>query len=77
MDDARQRHGNHTWDLILHYYRCPKCGYILENRDKFDAHFNRLQKELACLRCQHVFTVTKKIKPRFGPLLGHNPEVAD
>lgn len=77
MDDPRQQHGNHTWDLVLHYYRCPKCGYILENRDKFEPYFNRLQKQVTCSRCQHLFIVTQKTKPRFGPLLGHDPEVAD
>ena len=77
MDDPKQRHGNHTWDLILHYYCCPQCGYIQENRDKFDARFNRLEKDLVCPRCQYAFTVTKKTQPTFGPLLGHNPEVDD
>jgi rubredoxin len=75
MDDPRQRHGNHTWDLVVHYYRCPQCGYIAENRDKFEARFNRLEKDLVCLRCQYAFTIAKKTHPAFGPLLGHNPEV--
>lgn len=75
MDDPRQRHGNHTWDIILNYYRCPHCGYILENREKFEVRFHRLEKDLACPRCRHPFTVTKKVKPTFGPLLGHNLEV--
>ncbi len=75
MDDPRQRHGNHTWDLILHYYRCPKCGFIIENRDKFEPRFSQIEKNLTCPRCQQAFTLTKKIQPTFGPLLGHNPEI--
>lgn len=77
MDDPRQRHGNHTWDFVLHYYRCPQCGYIIENRDKFEPRFHRLEKDLNCPRCAHAFTVAKKVQPTFGPLLGHNPEVDD
>lgn len=75
MSHSKQRHGNHTWDSILHYYRCPRCGYVIENRDKFELHFHRLEKNLLCSRCQHSFKITKKSKPAFGPLLGHNPEV--
>lgn len=77
MNDPRQRHGNHTWDLNLHYYSCPKCHYIMENREKFETRFNQLQKDLVCPRCQYGFRVMKKMKPAFGPLLGHDPEVND
>lgn len=70
MSDPRQQHGNHTWDLILHYYRCPKCGYVIENRDKYERRMALLQKEVACPRCEHVFTVTKDTKPTFGPFFG-------
>lgn len=77
MSDPRQRHGNHTWDLNVHYYRCPRCGYIVENRDKFEPLFNSLLKDIVCKRCQYAFRVEKKIGPAFGPLLGHDPEVND
>lgn len=77
MDDPRQQHGTHTWDLNLHYYRCPRCGYVLENRDKFEKSFSQLSKELICLRCQFGFRLTKKPRPTFGPLLGHDPEIND
>lgn len=70
-----QRHGNHTWDVILHYYRCSACGYIIENRDKFETSDEGLQKEMKCPRCQHNFKLKKKKQPTFGPLLGHDPEV--
>lgn len=75
MNHPNQRHGNHTWDIILHYYSCPKCSYIMENRDKFERRFHRLEKEVVCPRCQQIFTLRKKTRPTFGPLLGHNPEV--
>lgn len=77
MGDPRQMHGNHTWDLVLYYHRCPSCGFIMENRDKFEPRFHLLQKDLVCPRCQQAFTITKKQKPTFGPLLGHNPEIAE
>ena len=75
MDHPKQRHGNHTWDLVLNYYRCGKCGYIIENREKFEARYHRLEKEVTCPRCRSMMTVKKKVQPTFGPLLGHDPEV--
>lgn len=72
MDDLRQQHGNHTWDLVIHYYCCPKCQYILENREKFEHRLGTLQKDLICPRCKDKFTITKKRKESFGPLLGNN-----
>lgn len=75
MENPKQRHGHHTWDLVLHYYRCPKCGVIIENRDKFETRFHRLEKNIICVRCQYSFKVAKKRKPTFGPLLGYDPEI--
>lgn len=75
MNHPKQRHGNHTWDLILHYYRCSKCGYIMENHDKFEPYFQRLEKKLICPRCQHAFKIEKNVRPTLGPFFGHNPEV--
>ncbi len=71
MEDPRQQHGNHTWDLVINYHRCPQCGYIIENRDKYEKQLDRLQKSLACPHCHQTFTVIKKTRPSFGPLLGH------
>lgn len=65
--------GSHTWDLHLQYHRCPKCGYILESRSDFENRFGKYIKELICNRCQHHFTLTKEVKPTFGPLTG-NPQ---
>jgi len=72
MDDPRQQHGNHTWDLVITYHRCPKCGYIIENRDKYENQLGQLQKSLVCPLCHENFTVIKKTRPSFGPLLGHH-----
>lgn len=77
MNDPRQRHGNHTWDMVLHYYQCPQCGYINESRHKFVIRDNALQKDLTCARCRNHFQVTKKMRRTFGPLLGHNLEIDD
>ena len=60
MNDLRQRKGNHTWDIIIHYERCPLCGYIIENREKFECYGSILEKDFTCPRCQQKFTVTKK-----------------
>jgi rubredoxin len=69
VTDPRQKHGNHTWEFLLHYYRCPKCGYVIEDRNKYERRMRLLQKEVYCNRCQYEFTVTKKKMPTFGPLL--------
>jgi hypothetical protein len=63
--------------MNLHYYRCPRCGYIVENRDKFERRFARLHKDVACGRCSYAFRVEKRRPASFGPLLGHDPEVND
>lgn len=62
--------GLHTWDLILQYHRCPKCGYVIESRNDFTFHKNRGVKEVTCSRCNHAFELTKERKSTFGPLLG-------
>lgn len=77
MKDPRQMHGNHTWDLVLHYHECPFCGFILESRDKFEKRFHHIIKDLTCSRCSHPFRVEKKIESHLGPLLGHNPEIME
>lgn len=62
--------GTHTWDLILHYHRCPSCGFINESRQDFQPRSNEWIKELKCERCHQVFTVTKPKRRTFGPLFG-------
>lgn len=71
MDDLRQQHGTHTWDLVIDYYHCPNCGYILEDRQKFEYRLGLYQKDLNCPRCHRMFTVTRRRRHTFGPLLGH------
>ncbi len=53
----------HTFDIVIHYYSCPKCGYIGENRKNFIYRFGVLQKELECERCRHQFIITQLIYP--------------
>lgn len=62
--------GIHTWDLIVHYHRCPKCGYIIESRKDYLYYQGEYQKQLECGRCHESFSVIKKSKPSFGPLIG-------
>lgn len=62
--------GPHTWDLILQYHRCPKCGNIIESREDFHRRLSAWVKDVRCERCRHVFELTKARKPSFGPLIG-------
>lgn len=66
----------HTWDIVIHYHRCPGCGYIIESRENYIYRMGKYQKDVVCNRCQRRFSVTKPVRPRFGPLLGtpHPPE---
>lgn len=77
MEDLRQRHGNHTWDIVLDYHLCPQCGYIIENRQKYTLSSGSYQRNLVCERCKHNFTVTKHKPKTFGPFLGSNPIFED
>ena len=75
MNHPKQRHGNHTWDMVLYYYRCDKCDYVFESRDKFEHRFKVEVKELNCPRCHARREITRIKKATFGPLLGHDQEV--
>lgn len=46
-----QMHGDHTWEIIIEYLRCPHCGLIIENRD--------LNKTVECPRCKNHFTLSE------------------
>lgn len=62
--------GTHTWDLVQHYHRCPKCGFIIESREDFQYNLGVWSKNLQCDRCNQRFTLTKNRTPTFGPLIG-------
>jgi rubredoxin len=62
--------GAHTWDLYLHYHRCPFCGLILESREDFHYILGQYKKDLECPRCKHSFTLVKNVQPALGPLIG-------
>lgn len=69
--------GEHTWDLVLQYHRCPVCGFIIESREDYQYRMGGVyQKDLECPRCKHRFTLTKPRKPTFGPLIG-DPQPAE
>ena len=70
MTDPRQQKGNHTWDIITQYHKCPKCGSILESRFDYEYRLGKYEKDLICDQCGHHFTLIKKTKPAFGPLWG-------
>lgn len=62
--------GEHTWDIITQYHRCPKCGNIIESREDFHNRLGKLVKEITCDRCGNHFLLTKQRRPSFGPLIG-------
>ena len=62
--------GTHTWDLILHYHRCPTCGYIIESREDYQYRMGQYRKRLECGRCHHRFILIKKGHMTLGPLIG-------
>ena len=66
----------HTWDMNLQYHRCPKCGFINENRDGWNYRLSKYEKELECSKCHEHFVEIKKTMPRFGPLIG-DPQKAE
>lgn len=54
--------GEHTWDLIYNYHRCPECGKIIESRVDYHYQLGKYQKEVVCDRCSHTFVVVKERK---------------
>lgn len=64
------QNGTHTWNLNLHYQRCPSCNYIFENRQAFENRLGTYQKDLECPRCHHQFTITKNVHIQPGPFIG-------
>lgn len=62
--------GEHTWDVIVHYHCCPRCGFVMENREDYEYRFGKYEKDLECERCHHQFTESKKVRPGFGPVFG-------
>jgi len=62
-----KQRGDHTWDLVVAYHKCPVCGFIFENRDEYMYRLGSYIKECQCPRCSHSFTLKKCVKPRFGP----------
>lgn len=66
----------HSWPLIVHYHRCPKCGFVLESRTDYELFLGEYRKHLVCDRCEHDFIATKKYPATFGPLLG-DPRTRD
>lgn len=70
------QNGIHTWDIVVDYQRCPKCGFINESRNKYSSSKEKLFKEVNCGRCHECFIVSKDKAKRFGPLFG-NPTPAD
>ncbi len=69
--------GTHTWDLIIQYHKCPKCGYIIESRKDFYYRLGKWVKDVSCERCGHQFLLERKTDLTFGPLIGspQPPEV--
>jgi uncharacterized paraquat-inducible protein A len=54
--------GSHTWDLNYHCYLCPKCGFIIEDRQGDHT------KEMICGRCNHQFAFEKSSNKSWLPI---------
>ncbi len=65
--------GEHTWDIVIQYHRCPECGWIIESREGYAYVLGQYQKQVDCDRCHHRFTMILPLQPSFGPLIG-NPQ---
>ena len=62
--------GEHTWDLIITYHRCPKCGFILEDRHIYEYRNGGYYKDLECPRCHQKWEAKKPGRLTIGPFLG-------
>jgi len=62
--------GLHTWDMVWHYHRCPKCGKIIESREEYQYRMGKYMKDIVCPYCQHAFALEKFVRPRPAPLFG-------
>ncbi|CCB85241.1 MULTISPECIES: hypothetical protein [Parachlamydia] len=67
--------GEHTWDLVVRYHQCPKCGAIIENREDFKYRLGHYEKDLECPRCHHAFTLVKNVSLKMGPFIGEGGAV--
>ncbi len=63
-----RRKGSHSWDMHVHYHRCPECGAVFESRDDYEYRMGKYQKDLECTRCGATFSTTKHHKQKFGPI---------
>lgn len=62
--------GTHTWDIVIHYHRCPSCRAIQESREDYRYQLGKYIKDLECPKCKHHYTVVKRTKPTFVPFFG-------
>jgi uncharacterized C2H2 Zn-finger protein len=63
--------GEHTWEITRHYYKCPKCAWIITDRKTYQYRTGgQYFKELTCPRCSHEYTVFKVHRPSVGTLSG-------
>lgn len=60
----------HTWEIVIHYHRCPHCGAIVESRKGYRYRLGQYQKRITCDRCGQKTTLTREGTPTFGPLIG-------
>lgn len=66
----RREKGAHTWDIYIHYHRCPSCGFIIESRNPYQYRQGKYYKDLTCPRCRHAFTDYSEKEPSIGPIFG-------
>jgi uncharacterized C2H2 Zn-finger protein len=65
--------GRHTWDILIMYHRCPKCGFVFENREAYQYVLGKYLKQLRCPRCGKEYTLEENRRAAIGPLFGEAP----
>jgi ssDNA-binding Zn-finger/Zn-ribbon topoisomerase 1 len=69
MNNLHQPRGNHTWDIIIDYVLCPSCGYIIENRQKYQKRGTEFYVEIKCPRCHQQLCHTRTKEPDWAARL--------
>lgn len=63
------RKGDHTWNIDVHYARCPICGFINEVKGPLTYHDGKYEKEINCIKCDKLIQISKKLT-QIGPIFG-------
>jgi hypothetical protein len=63
-----RKNGTHTYDIVIDYHKCEKCGNIIESRKGYVYQLGKYIKEVQCDRCSHTMTLERPHPVSFAPL---------